>query len=122
MRSPSCRAIAPAGGSCSLFLTSADWAPAVERPSSHSAASMMPRNAATSCLLNTSGTQISIKVRSKLCRGDQRDAAPWRDGDKRHAALINRVVVRPIEDVLDVELHRRIRPDLGLRERVEAPM
>src|ERR1700712_1400923 len=102
MRSPSCRATAPAGGSCSLFLTSADWAPAVERPSSHSAASMMPRNAATSCLLNTSGTQISIRARSEFGGGDQRHAAPGRNRYERNATLIDRVVVRPVEDVLHV--------------------
>src|SRR5216684_3871384 len=48
------------GANCSLFLTIADCAPAVERPSSHSHASMTPRNSATSALLSTFGTQINI--------------------------------------------------------------
>jgi hypothetical protein len=48
------------GGNCSFFLTLADCAPAVERPSSQSAASIAARKSATSALLNTSGTQINI--------------------------------------------------------------
>ena len=47
------RATSLSGGNCSLRLTIADWAPAVERPSSHSLASMMRRNSATSSLLRT---------------------------------------------------------------------
>ena len=65
-RLPSCRATSPSGGSCSLRLTSAEAAPAVERPSSHAQASMMRRKSATSALLRTSGIQISISLASRL--------------------------------------------------------
>src|SRR5437763_15035172 len=59
-RLPSVRATSLYGGSCSFFFTSTDCAPAVERPSSQAEASMMRRKSATSSLLSTSGTQISI--------------------------------------------------------------
>src|SRR3954452_18259730 len=59
-RLPSARATLLSGGNCSLLLTSADCAPAVERPSSQAQPSMMRRKSATSFLLSTSGTQISI--------------------------------------------------------------
>src|ERR1700729_1619316 len=62
MRLPSLRATSLSGGSCSLCLTSADCAPAVERPSSHAQPSMMRRKSATSLLLNTLGMQISIAL------------------------------------------------------------
>src|ERR1700745_431195 len=59
-RLPSLRATSLSGGNCSFFFTRADWAPAVERPSSHAQSPMMRRKSATSPLLKTFGTQISI--------------------------------------------------------------
>jgi len=60
IRLPSLRATSLSGGNCSLRFTSADCAPAVERPSSHAQSSMMRRKSATSDLPSTAGMQISI--------------------------------------------------------------
>ena len=70
MRSPSCRDVLPSGGSCSFFFTSADCAPAVERPSSQASAAMMRRKSATSSLLSTSGMQISHCRRTSFKSGN----------------------------------------------------
>jgi len=51
-----------------------DCAPAVERPFYQSAASIAARKSATSALLNTFGTQISIAVHSADKRGGERRA------------------------------------------------
>src|SRR5436190_7444499 len=105
-RLPSWRATSPSGGNCSLRLTSADCAPAVERPSSHAQPSMMRRKSATSVLSSTSGTQISMSsadflLRSEPGREHQRRAAPRRYEHERRRALIERVVVKLVGEVGD---------------------
>src|SRR3954452_19037484 len=118
-RLPSVLATSLSGGSCSLRLTIADCAPAVERPSSHSEASMMRRKSATSSLLSTSGTHIST---SELRRRDQIERPPRRDRDERHRAAVQRVVIKLVGQVLRVELHGPVLVDLLFDEGVEAPV
>src|SRR6185436_14567292 len=116
-RLPSLRAISPSGGNCSLRLTSADCAPAVERPSSQSQPSMMRRKSATSVLLSTSGTQISIApqstLRSESRRQHHRDAAARRHEYERRRTLVQRVVVELVGEVGDEQLCGPVRVDLG---------
>src|SRR5882757_8593208 len=109
-RLPSLRATSESGGSCSLRLTIADWAPAVERPSSQSESSMMRRKSATSALLNTSGMQISIPPASPSCgelvpcgQHDIGGAAGCLQHEWRRA-LIQRIVVALVKDVVHVQL------------------
>src|SRR5262245_52690296 len=124
-RSPNCRAAMPSGGNCSLFLTIADWAPAVERPSSHSHASMAPRNSATSALLSTFGTQISIvDFRRRISRLEFGLHNPIggparRDENERRRALVERVVVSLVEDVVDGDLRAPVVVDFVFDEGVE---
>src|SRR3954453_5102977 len=118
-RLPSVPATSLSGGSCSLRLSIADCAPAVERPSSQAEASMMRRKSATSSLLSTSGTHIST---SELRRGNQVERPPRRDRDERHRAAVERVVIELVGQVLCVELHGPVLVDLLLDERIEAPV
>src|SRR5215216_550391 len=118
-RLPSVRATSLSGGSCSLRLTMADCAPALERPSSQSESSMMLRKSATSSLLSTSGMQIST---SELRRGDEVECPPRRDRDKRRRTAVERVVIELVGQVLRVELHGPVLVDLLLDERIEAPV
>src|SRR5258708_8116653 len=110
IRSPNCRAALLSGGNCSLCFTIADCAPAVERPSSHSHASMTPRNSATSALLSTFGTQISIvgfsprMSRLELGLYNPIGGPARRDENERRRALVERVVVSLVEDVVDGKL------------------
>src|ERR1700742_3773555 len=104
MRWPSLREISPSGGSCSLRFTSADCAPAVERPSSHAQLSMMRRKSATSSLLSTLGTQISIVPTSESRRDHQRRRTARRFQNERRRTLIQRVVIELVEDVVDEQL------------------
>jgi len=76
-------ATSPSGGNCSLCLTRADCAPAVERPSSHAQPSMTRRNSATSALLNISGMQINIAI------GDQNLAEITSDAERPGASRTN---------------------------------
>src|SRR3982074_879100 len=92
-RLPSLRDTSLSGGSCSLLLTSADCAPAVERPSSHAQPSTMRRKSATSSLLSTSGTQISIAWRSEPRGNYQRRAAAGRLQNERRGTLVQPVVI-----------------------------
>src|SRR5882724_4183873 len=126
-RWPSWRETSLSGGNCSLLFTSADCAPAVERPSSHAQPSMMRRKSATSLLLSTPGTQISIASskrpsRSEPRRDHQRRAATGRDKHERRGALIKRVVVQLVGEVGDEQFCGPVRIDLGLDESVEAPV
>src|ERR1700748_1891329 len=100
-RLPSLRATSLSGGNCSFFLTSADWAPAVERPSSQAHSSMMRRKSATSSFLSTSGTQISIASSSEPRREHDRCRAAGRFQNERRRALIQRIVIELVEDVVD---------------------
>src|SRR3984893_9699608 len=109
IRLPSLREISLSGGNCSLLFTSADCAPAVERPSSHAQPSMMRRKSATSLLLNTSGMQISIALadvllRSEPRRNHQRRRAARRFQNERRRTLIKRGVIELVEDVVDEQL------------------
>src|SRR3977135_2037234 len=103
-RLPSFRDTSLSGGSCSFFFTSADCAPAVERPSSQSAASMMRRKSATSSLLNTLGTQISIQQRPMQslvpCRYHDIGRASRRFQHERRRALVQAIIVGLVEDVV----------------------
>src|SRR6201996_7655561 len=121
-RLPSLRAASLSGGNCSFRFTSADCAPAVERPSSHSHSFMMRRKSATSLLLKTSGTQISIASQSEPCRDHQRGGAARRFQHERRGALIQRVVIELVEDVVDEQLHPPVLVQLGLRKGIEAPV
>src|SRR5882672_3540441 len=127
-RSPNCRAAVLSGGNCSLFLTIADCAPAVERPSSHSHASMTPRNSATSALPSTFGTQISIVdfspriSRLEFGLHDPIGGPARRDENERRRALVERVVVGLVEDVVDGQLRAPVLVDLVFDESVEAPV
>src|ERR1700722_7718613 len=127
-RSPKCRDKSLFGGSCSLFLTIADCAPAVERPSSHAAASMAPRNSTTSALLNTSGTQISISNHSfvleqlELRRQFNAENTTGRDERERRRALIERVVIKLVEDVVGEQLPLPVLHHFAVDEAVEAPI
>src|SRR5689334_5337328 len=121
-RWPSLRATSLSGGNCSLRLTMADCAPAVERPSSQSAASMMRRNSATSDLLRTSGMQISM-VSLSVTRREHEVGCPARClQHERRRALIERVVVALVEDVVDEQFCGPVLVDLGLGEGIEAPV
>src|ERR1700761_753596 len=120
-RLPSFRAVSLSGGNCSLRFTSADWAPAVERPSSQSHVSMMRRKSATSSLLNTSGTQISIVPQSVPRRDLHRHGAARSFLNERQRALVERGVVQLVEDVVDEHFHLPVLVDLGFRKRIEAP-
>src|SRR5215468_1041290 len=104
MRLPSFRATSLSGGNCSLRFTSADCEPAVERPSSQSLASMMRRKSATSSLLKTPGTQVSMMPRSVARGEDQVGGASRCFQDERRRALVQRVVVALVEDVVDEQL------------------
>src|SRR5215208_3460094 len=125
-RLPSVRATSLSGGSCSLRLTMADCAPAVERPSSQAEASMMRRKSATSSLLSTSGTQISIPLtfpRPLEARREYHADAPARSNEhERSRALIQRVVVELVGEVGDEQFCGPVLVDLGLHERIEAPV
>src|SRR5215216_5799544 len=118
-RWPSVRATSLSAGSCSLRLTIADSAPAVERPSSQSEASMMRRKSATSSLLSTPGMQTST---SELRRRDEVERPPRRDRDERRRATVERVVIKLVGQVLRVQLHGPVLVDLLFDERVEAPV
>src|SRR3984957_14662824 len=120
-RGPSFRATSLSGGSCSFFLTSADWAPAVERPSSQAHPSMMLRKSATSFLLRTLGMQISIASVSEPCRDHQRGRAAGCLQHERRRTLIQRGVIELVEDVVDEQLELPVLVDLRLREGIEAP-
>src|ERR1700722_14576283 len=120
-RLPSFRATSLSGGSCSFFLTSADWAPAVERPSSQAHPSMMLRKSATSFLLRTLGMQISIASVSEPCRDHQRGRAAGGLQHKRRRTLIPRGVIELVEDIVDEQLELPVLVDLRLREGIEAP-
>src|SRR6202453_4454939 len=118
-RLPSLRATSLSGGNCSLCFTNADCAPAVERPSCHAQSSMMRRKSATSSLLSTSGTQISIASSSEPRREhDGRDAAR-RFLNERRVALIQCRVVELVEDVVDEQLQLPVLVDPGLRKPIE---
>src|ERR1700733_4577719 len=121
MRWPSLRATSLSGGNCSLRFTSADCAPAVERPSSHAQLSMMRRKSATSSFVSTLGTQISIASQSKSRRDHQRRGAARRFQHERRRTLIQRVVIELVEDVVDEQLQRPVLVDLRLCEGIEAP-
>src|ERR1700730_10103547 len=125
-RWPSLRDTSLSGGNCSLLFTSADCAPAVERPSSHAQPSMMRRNSATSLLLNTLGMQISITLADVLLRSvprrkHHRHGAARRFQSERRRTLIHRGVVELVEDVVDEQLRSPVLVDLRLREGIEAP-
>src|SRR5579863_9203195 len=111
MRLPSLRATSPSGGNCSLLFTIADCAPAVERPSSHALSSISRRKSATSSLPSTSGTQTSI--RSIPCRQHQIGGASRRLQHERRGALVQRVVIELVGDVVDVELDLPVPVDPG---------
>src|SRR3954471_23829347 len=125
-RLPSARATLLSGGNCSLRLTSADCAPAVERPSSQAQPSMMWRKSATSALSSISGTQISISPafapRSESGRKHHADAATRRHEHERRRALIKRVVVQLVGEIGDEQLCGPVLVDLGFDERIEAPV
>src|SRR6201998_597550 len=121
MRWPSLREISPSRGNCSVRFTSADCAPAVERPSSHAQLSMMRRKSATSSLLSTLGTQINIASQSESRRDHQLRRAARRFQNERRRALIQPRVIERIEDVVDEQLQRPVFVDLRLRERIETP-
>src|ERR1700738_2211374 len=121
-RWPSLRATSPSGGNCSLRLTIADAAPAVERPSSHAQPSMTRRKSATSALLRTLGIQISMPARSEPRREHHRDAAARCLQYERRRALIQRIVIELVEDVVDEQLCGPVLVDLGLHEGIEAPI
>src|ERR1700761_2930726 len=120
-RLPSLRATSLSGGNCSFLFTSADCAPAVERPSSQSLASMMRRNSATSSLLSTLGTQTSILRPSEPCRDLHRGGAAGRLQHERRRALIQAEVIELVEDVVDEESRRPVLVDLRLGKGIEAP-
>src|ERR1700761_1153929 len=120
-RLPSLRATSLSGGSCSFLLTSADCAPAVERPSSHSLASMMRRNSATSSLLSTLGTQTSMLRPSEPCRDLYRRGPARRLQDERRRTLIQAEVIELVEDVVDEKSRRPVLVDLRLGKGVETP-
>src|ERR1700761_699976 len=121
-RLPSLRAVSLSGGNCSLRFTSADCAPAVERPSSQTHSFMMRRKSATSLLLRTWGTQISIALQSEPCRDHQCGGAARGFEHERRRALVQRVVIELVEDVVDEQLHLPVLVQLGFREGVEAPV
>src|ERR1700677_4197669 len=121
MRLPSLRATSLPGGNCSLFLTNADWAPSVERPSSHAHSSMMRRKSTTSSLLSTLGTLISIASSSEPSREHHGCRAAGRFQNERRRALIQRSVIELFEDVFDEQLHLPVLIDLRLCESIEAP-
>src|SRR5579885_934807 len=125
MRSPSCREVLPSGGSCSFFFTSADCAPAVERPSSQRSASRMRRKSATSLLSKTSGMPISMLESPELSKvkGQAQIDLPARgDFDEGLRALVQRVVVELVRKVLTIDLQARVSLDPELSEGVEAPI
>src|SRR5258708_9634665 len=128
IRSPNCRAALLSGGNCSLCFTIADCAPAVERPSSHSHASMTPRNSATSALLSTFGTQISIVgfspriSRLEFGLYNPIGGPARRDENERRRALVERVVVSLVEDVVDGQLRAPVLVDLVFDQGIEAPV
>src|SRR5439155_7584621 len=125
-RLPSVRATSLSGGSCSFFFTSADCAPAVERPSSQAEASMMRRKSATSSLPSTSGTQISIPLtfpRRLEARREYHADAPARSNEhERSRALIERIVVELVGEVGDEQFCRPVLVDRGFHKCVEAPV
>src|ERR1700712_2556792 len=102
-RWPSLRATSLSGGNCSLRLTSADWAPAVERPSSQALSSMMRRKSATSGFLNTSGMQISMPPASPhLGRSSGSDCIRTEARDFRLEAFsLREPVSTPLENALE---------------------
>src|SRR3954453_3660976 len=125
MRLPSLPATSLSGGNCSLRLTIADCEPAVERPSSHSLASMMRRKSATSSLLRTFSTHVSMKlaVAPSVARREDHIGGPARCFQhERRSALVQRVVVALVEDVVHEQLDLPVLVDLGLREHVETPI
>src|SRR5258707_8994938 len=125
-RLPSLRDTSLSGGNCSFFFTSADCRPAVERPSSHAQPSMMRRKSATSALLRTSGTQISISPafvpRSESGRENHRHGAAGRLQHERRGTLVQRVVIELVEDVADEQFCGPVLVHLGFREGIEAPV
>src|SRR5579862_2151265 len=116
MRSPSCRAVLPSGGSCSFFFTSADCDPAVERPSSQLSAAMMRRKSATSSLLRTSGMQINMDGSPVFQIKDQAhiDSPAGSDLDERLRTLVQGVVIRFVGEVLPIEFQAGKGVDSGL--------
>src|ERR1700730_5512349 len=126
IRLPSLRATSLSGGNCSLRFTSADCAPAVERPSSHAQPSMMRRKSATSALLRTSGIQISMSStsasRSESGRENHRHGAAGRLQHERRGTLVQRVVIELVEDVADEQFCGPVGVDLGFHESIEAPV
>src|ERR1700754_1379864 len=111
-RLPSLRAASLSGGSCSFLFTRADCAPAVERPSSQAHSSMMRRKSATSLLLRTFGTHISIYRQSEPRREHQRRRAAWRFQNERQRALVQGGVIELVEDVVDEQLRGPVLVDL----------
>src|SRR6195952_4508195 len=116
-RLPSFREISLSGGICWFFFTSADCAPAVERPSSQSQPSMMRRKSATSALLNTSGTQISIPpaslaLQSVARRDHHAHTAARRNHHEGCGALIERIIVELVGEVGDIEFRRPVLVEL----------
>src|SRR5258708_28581311 len=127
-RSPNCRAALLSGGNCSLFFTIADCAPAVEQPSSHSHVSMTPRNSATSALLSTFGTQISIVgfspriSRLEFGLYNPIGGPARRDENERRRALVERGAVSIVADVVDGQLRAPDLVDLAFHDGVERPV
>ena len=93
-RSPRLRARSLFGGNCSLFLTMADCAPAVERPSSHVAASMKStefRDVGLAQHIRHASQHWDLVYtadRSRICLRDKIGGPARRDEDERRRALV----------------------------------
>src|SRR3954449_6886245 len=125
MRLPSFRPTSLSGGNCSLRLTMADCEPAVERPSSHSLASMMRRKSATSSLLRTFSMHVSMKlaVAPSVARREHHIGGTARCFQHEgRSALVQRVVIAFVEDVVHEQLALPVLVDLGLSKHVETPI